>query len=56
MKLNREDAIRLYECVDCPYFDCCVEEIEYPEDNLDGSCRTKQLFEVKGESNESISS
>ena len=56
MKLNREDAIRLYECVDCPYFDCCVEEIEDSEDNLDGSCRTKQLFEVKEGSDESISS
>ena len=56
MKLNREDAIRLYECVDCPYFDRCVEEIENPEDNLDGSCRTKKLFEVKGGSDESISS
>lgn len=54
MNLNREDAIRLYECVDCPYFDRCVEEIEKPEDNLDGSCRTKQLFEVKERSDESI--
>ena len=54
MNLNREDAIRLYECIDCPYFDCCVEEIEKPEDNLDGSCRTKQLFEVKERSDESI--
>lgn len=54
MNLNREDAIRLYECIDCPYFDCCVEEIEKPENNLDGSCRTKQLFEVKERSDESI--
>lgn len=54
MKLNREDAIRLYECVSCPYHDRCVEEIDEPEDNLDGSCRTKQLFEVKEGSDESI--
>lgn len=54
MKLNRDDAIRLYECVGCPYFDRCVEEIEDPEDNLDGSCRTKQLFEVKERFDENI--
>ena len=47
MILNNKDVIRLYECVVCPYYDRCMEEVTDPEDNIDGTCRTKQIFKEK---------
>lgn len=42
--LDRNDLKRLRECVYCEYFGQCHENVENPEDNPDGSCKTKEEF------------
>lgn len=43
-KLSNEDKTRLLECIHCPFHEECTETVEKPEDNEDGSCKTKQQF------------
>ena len=38
------DALRIEECGHCEYFDRCLEEVKEPEDNSDGSCKTKEKY------------
>lgn len=38
------DPERILECFKCLYFDECYRTVEKPEDNSDGSCKTKEQF------------
>ena len=44
-KLSDYDKKRLLECLGCRYFRQCCQTVKEPEDNQDGSCKTKMLFE-----------
>lgn len=52
--LTKEDKLRLLECVQCPFHEECYETVLKPEDNEDGSCKTKQYFiqKLKGSDND----
>lgn len=39
------DAKRILECLRCEYYCRCEETVQEPEDNPDGSCKTKEEFE-----------
>ncbi len=43
-KLEKEDLDRVLECVYCPFYKECEKTIETPEDNLDGTCKTREIF------------
>lgn len=40
------DKERLIECCYCEYMKKCFEEVMDPLENEDGTCRTKEIFEV----------
>ena len=46
-ELSNEDKARLLECIHCPFHEECTDTVENPEDNDDGSCKTKQQFANK---------
>lgn len=47
-----DDKQRLLECYSCDYMDECFETIDKPEENVNGTCKTKQNFcENKNKSN-----
>lgn len=48
MILNEYDFRRLAECVNCPYFDRCVKEVSDPQEDLDGTCKTRKGYELRG--------
>lgn len=45
--LNDEDLKRVQECLSCPYFERCDQEVAVPVDGLDESCETKKMFMTK---------
>ncbi len=45
MILNGYDFKRLVECVNCPYFHQCVKEVIDPQEDSDGTCKTRKEFE-----------
>lgn len=34
-----------FECAFCPYYARCKQEIDEPEDNPDGTCKQKDIYE-----------
>lgn len=43
-KLIENDVRRLYECLECEYYQVCMTTVPEAEDNPDGSCKTKDEF------------
>lgn len=50
MILNGYDLKRLVECIRCPYFDRCTKGVSEPEDDSDGTCKTRKKFEMNSKS------
>lgn len=48
MILNGYDFKRLVECIRCLYFDRCTKDITEPEDDPDGTCKTRKEYELSG--------
>ena len=46
--LNGYDFNRLVECIRCPYFDRCTKDVPKPEDDSDGTCKTRKEYELSG--------
>lgn len=44
-KLSDFDKKRILECLGCEYFRRCEQTVKEPQDNPDGRCKTKMLFE-----------
>ena len=42
MILNGYDFKRLVECIQCSYFDRCTKDVPKPEDDSDGTCKTRK--------------
>ena len=48
MILNEYDFKRLVECIRCPYFDRCMKDVPEPEDDSNGTCKTRKEYELSG--------
>lgn len=44
-KLDDYEIKRILECLGCKYFRQCNQSVKNPEDNPDGTCKTKMIFE-----------
>ena len=42
--LSKNDVKRLYECAECDYYERCIDTVQEPSDNPDGTCKTKAEF------------
>lgn len=43
-RLSKSEQDRILECLYCPFYKGCNETIKQPEDNPDGTCKTKMIF------------
>lgn len=45
--LSKRNVSRLYECYKCKFLDQCKKTVSEPEDNEDGTCKTRLIFSRK---------
>lgn len=45
---QKNNADRILECLYCEYFEYCFTNISDPQDNVDGSCKTREILSIKG--------
>lgn len=44
---QKNDIERIEECLYCEYFEYCCINISEPQDNVDGTCLTREILSMK---------